>query len=105
MHASGAGGMACLEVIHWRMNNLHRLCCLANEMHQMQRLPEDSNPALEILRAATCHIGDTTIVENSHQQAKDGLRDARHNQKSKIASLALISIFILKESWLLVVFS
>ena len=62
-----------------------RATCLANEMHRLDALPDHINPCLRLLKVVACHCGDTAVIENTHQMAKDAMRDARHNQKSRVS--------------------
>ncbi|CAE7304304.1 unnamed protein product [Symbiodinium sp. CCMP2592] len=42
-----------------------------------------NNQVVELLTFVSTHLADTVIAENTHQLAKDALRDARHFQKSR----------------------
>ena len=83
MLASGKT-LKCLEAVHSLRNNVTRAIALAAE--------HSADAALDLLKFVTCHIGDTAVIENTHQQAKDILRDSRHNVRSRLCKMhAVIS--------------
>ncbi|CAE6958908.1 unnamed protein product [Symbiodinium sp. CCMP2456] len=83
-----------LDLMHWRKRSVVRLLFLAQERDEKLGTAEASH----LLQTFTCHVGDTRIVENCHQIAKDSLRDARHSQKSKVGKMdSVINSGVFKE--------
>ena len=74
-----------LSFLHWRQNQVVRLLYLSNDLAQSSTSSSSVSTVLHLLRLCVSHIGDTVVIENSHQQAKDCLRDARHNSRSRIS--------------------
>ena len=95
---SGGRQIPMLDLMHWRNANVVRLTYLGNDFwsNQMCNVAV-GNPALHMLRLAVNHYGDTSVIENTHNCAKDSLRDARHNQKASTSKFhAVISSTALK---------
>ena len=56
-----------LSAMFWRGNNLVRLLFLVNEFD----LANGTLKAKDLMTFFCSHLGDTAIIENSHQQMKD----------------------------------
>ena len=69
-----------LESLHFLQSSFCRLGYLVNEddVHNMR------SQAQVWMKAAILHFGDSAIIENSHQAAKDTLLEARHHQRSRV---------------------
>ena len=72
-----------LQFMRWRQSNVVRLVFLANDVAQWTTA-SNNNTAIHLLKLCICHLGDTAVIENTHQGAKDILRDARHNDRSRV---------------------
>lgn len=46
--------------------------------------------SIALAKASLCRMGDTRCIENCHQLAKDCLRDARHNVRSRVHKMAAV---------------
>ena len=76
----------CLGAMTWRLNAVTRLCYLAHEQDLLCRVQlTEQGSGLAISRAICQHFGDSAIVENCHQGAKDIMREARHNMRSRVS--------------------
>ncbi|CAE7263564.1 unnamed protein product [Symbiodinium sp. CCMP2592] len=84
---AGGAGMEPLKEMHWRLNSVNRLIHLIRDMAEVASTTAErrayNNQVVELLTFVSTHLADTVIVENTHQMAKDALRDARHFQKSR----------------------
>ena len=69
-----------LDALHFLGTSIARLAFMLNE----QDLLSNTSNAAKVLKACVCHFGDTAVVENTHQGAKDILAEARHNQRSRV---------------------
>ena len=69
-----------LDALHFLGTSIARLAFMLNE----QDLLSNTSNAAKVLKACVCHFGDTAVVENTHQGAKDILTEARHNQRSRV---------------------
>ena len=56
-----------LTVMHWRLNQVNRLAFVTCERDRVLQ----GNDTASIIKLCVCNIGDTAIIENIHQQAKD----------------------------------
>ena len=74
VHVRGIDGM------HFLKTSVARLAFLLNE----QDLLCKSDNAATLMHSLVYHFGDTVVVENTHQSAKDMLAEARHNQRSRV---------------------
>ena len=63
--------------------SLQRLFYLTNELDILQHKQGTNRVAATLAKTACQHPGNTVIIENSHQKAKDMLREARRNQTSR----------------------
>ena len=74
-----------LQCMHWRLNSVTRLGFLAQELDALSQQPLSTEGAgIPIMKACTQHLFDSAIVENTHQGAKDIMKDARHNFRSRV---------------------
>ena len=69
-----------LEQCHFLFNSWVRLQYHLNEEAYNTGQPSAQTQLMQ--QVATQHFGDSRIIENAHQGAKDILRDARHNVRS-----------------------
>ena len=65
-----------LQAMHWRLPSVNRLLCLLNERAHLtdagaQAASDDKASALHLLKLCCRHLGDTRVIENSHQMMKD----------------------------------
>ena len=68
------------EGLHFLKSSVARVAYLLNERDQL-----DNTANAKILMKALIHnLGDTSCIENTHQSAKDTLRESRHNQRSRV---------------------
>ena len=82
-----------LDSLHFLQSSFCRLGYLLNE----DDVCNQRSQAQVWMKAAICHHGDSAIIENSHQAAKDTLRDARHNQRSRVhKQMAVINSKVLQ---------
>ena len=70
-----------LSSLHCLQGALCRLCFLLNETD----CHSGSHEAAKLLKPLIVNFGDTLCVENTHQSAKDNLRESRHNQRSRVS--------------------
>ena len=71
-----------LELIHVLRGSFVRLFYLMNEKDLESKSLE---PAASVMMGVACRCqGDSACIENTHQSAKDILRDARHNIRSRV---------------------
>ena len=75
-----------LDALHCLQGCLCRLAFLLNERDCKHKTQQASI----ILKALITNFGDTLCVENTHQSAKDVLREARHNIKSRVCKQAAV---------------
>lgn len=73
-----------LECTHCLRTAFVRLFFLANELDSVGGLQGSASHGVALARTACEHLGDTVVVENTHQKAKDLLRSARHKVASRI---------------------
>lgn len=65
-----------------------RVCYLAHEQDMLLRVQlTEQGAGMTISRAICQHFGDSAIVENCHQGAKDLMRQARHNMRSRVSKM------------------
>jgi hypothetical protein len=69
-----------LDAMHFLKESITRVCFLLNE----RDLKCHGSLASVIMRALILHLGCTSCIENTHQSAKNTLRQARHNQRSRV---------------------
>ena len=69
-----------LDCIHCLQGAVCRLSYIVNEMDTIN----STNHCKAILKALCVNLGDTSCIENTHQSAKDTLRQSRHNQRSRV---------------------
>ena len=69
-----------MEAMHFLKESITRVCFLLNE----QDLINGTADAQVIMQCLINHVGCTSVIENTHQSAKDTLRQARHNQRSGV---------------------
>ena len=72
-----------LGQIHCLQTAFVRLHYLANEMDRKSGLGHGAANGVLLAQTACRHVGDTVVVENSHQKVKDLLAAARHDQISR----------------------
>ena len=75
-----------LGSLHFLFGALCRLAYLLNERDCHQ----GSNQAAILIKALITHFGDTLCIENTHQSAKDCLRDSRHNIRSRVHKMSAV---------------
>lgn len=71
---SGLESLSCIK------ESICRVAFLLNERDILDKTWH----AQAILKTLTISLGDTQCIENTHQTAKDSLRDSRHNQRSRV---------------------
>lgn len=82
-----------LDSLHFLKSSFCRLGYLLNE----DDVHNKRSQAQVWVKAAILHFGDSAIVENTHQSAKDTLSEARHNQRSRVhKQMAVINSKVLK---------
>eukprot|EP00438_Fugacium_kawagutii_P005591 Skav209410 [mRNA] locus=scaffold2187:150414:152573:+ [translate_table: standard] len=69
-----------MDALHFLKSSLTRVCFLLNE----KDIHDGTSNASVAMKALVHHMGCASCVENTHQSAKDSLRQARHNQRSRI---------------------
>lgn len=69
-----------IEGLHFLKSSITRVAYILNERDQLDKT---SNAKL-LMKALIHNLGDTACVENTHQSAKDTLRESRHNQRSRV---------------------
>eukprot|EP00438_Fugacium_kawagutii_P012197 Skav225480 [mRNA] locus=scaffold3604:370079:372376:- [translate_table: standard] len=85
MAASGQEVML-LQSMHFLQSALCRLHYLAAERDSLiPGIHMDTSDAAFLAKVATHHVGDTVIIENTHQKVKDLLTQARHETSSRLA--------------------
>ena len=72
-----------LEALHFLQSSVTRLAYILNE----RDLLDSTSNAQAVMKALILHLGDSSCVENTHQSAKDCLREARHNQRSRVLKM------------------
>lgn len=73
------------ESMHFTTTSLCRFHYLANEQDRLlNRQGTATAAATELTKATARRPGNTVIVENTHQFAKDTMREARHNMTSRV---------------------
>ena len=78
--------VAQLPSLDFLLGSVCRLCYLLNERDCLQ----GSSQAACLLKALITHFGDTLCIENTHQSAKDCLRDSRHNIRSRVHKMSAV---------------
>lgn len=74
-----------------------RLFYLANEVDALENLVGEQANGVWLARAACEHLGDTVVIENTHQKTKDLLRSARHQVTSRLGKFhSVITSNVLK---------
>ena len=80
MEASGSK-LKPLGHMHWRLSSVARICYLAQERNRGE--------LHDLMKCICCHVGDTSLVENVHKEAKDlGLK---HVSPELLTTLACLS--------------
>ena len=69
-----------LDCLHCLQGAVSRLAYIVNELDTFK----STNHCNAIMKALCVNLGDTSCIENTHQSAKDTLRDSRHNQRSRV---------------------
>ena len=69
-----------MEAMHFLKESITRVCFLMNE----KDLITGTADAQVMMQCLINHVGCTSVIENTHQSAKDTLRQARHNQRSRV---------------------
>ena len=83
-----------LDALHFAHSAVARLAFLLNEHDRMHGTSE----ACCLMKTLVTSLGDTLSVENSHQRAKDCMRESRHNMRSRVhKQLAIISSKVLSQ--------
>ena len=72
-----------IELCYFARTSFQRLFYLTNELDILQHKQGTNRVAATLAKTACQHPGNTVIIENSHQKAKDMLREARRNQTSR----------------------
>ena len=75
-----------LEAIHCLKSSWVRIMFLSNEADILAGTQDCS----DLMVASVQHMGDTTCIENTHQGAKDCLRESRHNVRSRVHKMAAV---------------
>ena len=73
-HISGLDSLSCIR------ESICRVAFLLNKRDILDK----TKHAQAIVKTLTISLGDTQCIENTHQSAKDSLRDSRHNQRSRV---------------------
>ena len=76
-HVEGLSSLAFLD------SSYCRLSYLLNEEGVLKK--DDGDQIKTLLRHALMHLGDTACIESTHSSAKDSMRDARSNFKSRVS--------------------
>ena len=76
-HVEGLSSLAFLD------SSYCRLSYLLNEKGVLKK--DDGDQIKTLLRHALMHLGDTACIESTHSSAKDSMRDARSNFKSRVS--------------------
>ena len=82
MHARGTH-VEGLDCLHFLSSSYCRLAFLLNERDLAQGV-QDQPQASTMLQHSLCHLGDTACIESTHSSAKDLMKEARHNFKSRV---------------------
>ena len=69
-----------LSSLHFLQGAICRLCFLLNE----DDCNNNTHQAASCIKPLIVNFGDTICVENTHQSAKDNLRESRHNVSSRV---------------------
>lgn len=86
LKASQGQDICILQSMHFLKSSFVRLHFLAAEKDSLvPNLHHSNSDAALLSKVATNHIGDTVVVENTHQKCKDLLRQARHDTSSRLA--------------------
>ena len=75
-----------LPSLHFLYSAVCRLAFLLNE----QDCHDGSHEASTLMKSLITHFGDTLCIENTHQSAKDCLRDSRHNVRSRVHKMSAV---------------
>lgn len=89
----------CLENVMWRQNSLLRAVCMGFERDAIRKRSgqEVKHEGSRLLRALLCHLGDSKVVEDSHQHLRDLQREARKDSYTTAAKQhALIRSHVLQ---------
>lgn len=79
-----------LNYMHFLQTSFSRLHYLANEIDIVNNLAGDASHGVLLSRTACKHLGDTVVVENTHQKCKDLLRNARHQMAGRLSKFHTI---------------
>ena len=79
LHAQGEP-IPGLDALHFLHSSLTRVAYLLNE----RDLLDGTSNATAVIHALCVHLGDTACIENTHQSAKDTLRQSRHKQRGRV---------------------
>lgn len=75
-----------LQSLHFLKSSFVRLQFLAAERDSLvPNLHHSNSDSALLARVACCHLGDTVVIENTHQKVKDLLSQARHETSSRLA--------------------
>ena len=74
-----------LKTLHFLQSSCVRLQYLANEADILNAKASTNADAVHLSKVACHHLGDTVLVETTHQKVKDKLRAARHQQASRLS--------------------
>ena len=86
-----------LDYIHCLRTSFVRMMFLANERDCMHNLQGHEAMAVLLCQSACQHLGDTVVIENTHQKTKDLLRSARHKMTGRLGKFhAVITSNVLK---------
>ena len=86
LKASQGDDICILQSMHFLKSSFVRLHFLAAEKDSLvPNLHHSNSDAALLSKVATNHIGDTVVVENTHQKCKDLLRQARHDTSSRLS--------------------
>ncbi len=78
-----AAGHSCLPLAH--MHFARTPWCRLHYLANGRDMRLGSDDSVHLARTAIQHIGDTVVIENTHQKMKDLLHVARHSQISRVA--------------------
>ena len=77
-----------LQTLHFLQSSFCRLHFLAAERDNLVQASDSD--AILLTKVACQHVGDTVLVENTHQKVKDLLRQARHETSSRMSKFQAV---------------
>lgn len=91
--AASASGQECilLPPMHFLQSSFCRLQFLSGEQDALvPGLTHANSDAVLLAKIASNHLGDTIVIENTHQKCKDLLSQARHETSSRLAKFQAV---------------